>query len=138
MTALTKSRLTELLERVEAVGAIHDPDDQLAEERAISSLLHDMIVCGPDESKVVQPPIYTRSLDAAMQLAEHLIPAWFAFYLTQEWSGGATRKWSSVSAQNRVTISRNKDSYVDVEGTGYTLAAAFVAAMLRALADGEG
>lgn len=78
-------------------------------------------------------PAYTASLDAALSLVERALPEWFAIYLSAEYSGGADRRWSSVTGKFSCTLARDKHSYVDVTGTGATLPLAVLSALLTAL-----
>jgi hypothetical protein len=151
MTALTKSRLTELLERVEAAsGADRELDvliwAQLAEDRDVrwdgNTLLgrarkppHDECVLGTiDPGRVARNfqvgysrppyPSPTASLDAALALVDRVLPGWCksAVDLRPEPCEGYV--WERGHVGN-------------IQGKAPTPALAVLVAMLRALGDGH-
>jgi hypothetical protein len=136
MTALTKSRLTELLERVEAAsGADRELDALIACHFVFKSLrpatAADVIlnyVPRPGDIKTdmgfLMADPYTASLDAALALVDRVLPGWCksAVDLRPEPCEGYV--WERGHVGN-------------IQGKAPTPALAVLAAMLRALGDGH-
>jgi hypothetical protein len=127
MTALTKSRLTELLERVErASGEDNDLDAligiHLAGFKPTVRLGHELL--GNERVVPANCPRYTASLDAALALVDRVLPGWCksAVDLRPEPCEGYV--WERGHVGN-------------IQGKAPTPALAVLAAMLRALGDGH-
>lgn len=145
MTALTKSRLTELLERVEAAsGADRELDVRLtlllndgseingqlpyndAQVELLLVLSRPGVVecedCGHESTAAWVPvPAYTASLDAALALVDRVLPGW---------------DWVREYGGRMIVFNPASDDTYGAKGSVPALA--LLAAMLRALADGEG